>query len=450
MKLTTLIIALLIAVGTTFAQKGVEDGSKYGHGEDSLNCLKNSSLYFESYKNNNYKAAYPYWLQVFNECPLSSSNVYTAGAKMLRSLIEEEQDTVKKEEYYQQLMKVHDQRIKYYGKSKKFPESYILGWKAIDILRFKKDDVPSMIEAYEISKKSIASRGVESMEALLNIHISNSIDLYRADKITAEDVVDDYTLVADVYDSKIKAAPENEEIQGYVALVEKIVAESGVMSCEKMEEIFGSKFEENKENISWLKRVNRILNQQLCENDLTFKVSENLHTLEPSSSSARGMAVKCLKSKDYNGAVNYYQEAIELEENSKTKGGFYYELGLVYMAQTKFPEARNNFKKAAELKTNWGLPYIQIGLVYGYAAPNCGDSDFEHKCANWAAVDKFEYAKKVDPSVTEEANKHIKTFSAFFPNQEELFFNSAKIGNVGDSYTVGCWINEKTTIRAKK
>jgi hypothetical protein len=53
----------------------------------------------------------------------------------------------------------------------------------------------------------------------------------------------------------------------------------------------------------------------------------------------------------------------------------------------------------------------------------------------------------VDPALTEDADKRIKTYSVYFPPTEVLFFYNM---NEGDSYTVGCWINETTTVRAAK
>ena len=45
---------------TGMAQKGVEDGSRYGHGEDSVRCIKNISLYRENTKHGNYDMAVSY------------------------------------------------------------------------------------------------------------------------------------------------------------------------------------------------------------------------------------------------------------------------------------------------------------------------------------------------------------------------------------------------------
>ena len=38
MKMFTMLAALSLSATAVFAQKGVEDGSRFGHGEDSLRC----------------------------------------------------------------------------------------------------------------------------------------------------------------------------------------------------------------------------------------------------------------------------------------------------------------------------------------------------------------------------------------------------------------------------
>ena len=46
MKIKTLLLAIATMVALpSFAVKGVEDGSKFGTGEDSIRCLENLSLY---------------------------------------------------------------------------------------------------------------------------------------------------------------------------------------------------------------------------------------------------------------------------------------------------------------------------------------------------------------------------------------------------------------------
>ena len=80
-------LSLLIFL-PAMSQKGIEDGSKYGKGQDSINCIKNLSLYREFFKHNNYKDAIQPWRLVFGECPASSERMYVEGITMYRKLIE--------------------------------------------------------------------------------------------------------------------------------------------------------------------------------------------------------------------------------------------------------------------------------------------------------------------------------------------------------------------------
>ena len=45
-KFGMIALALITATGV-YAQKGVEDGSRYGHGQDSINAIKAISIYSE-------------------------------------------------------------------------------------------------------------------------------------------------------------------------------------------------------------------------------------------------------------------------------------------------------------------------------------------------------------------------------------------------------------------
>ena len=66
MKMVTALFVLSLGTTASFAQTGASDGSRFGHGEDSIRCLKNISIYTEYVKTNNFKDAYTPWMSVFN------------------------------------------------------------------------------------------------------------------------------------------------------------------------------------------------------------------------------------------------------------------------------------------------------------------------------------------------------------------------------------------------
>jgi tetratricopeptide (TPR) repeat protein len=433
------------------AQKGIEDGSRYGHGKDSITCLTNLSLYTEYYKQKNYMDAFPYWESVFNDCPLASSTIYVNGIVILRNFIEQETNLIKKEEYYNYLLKVYDARIKYFGNNNKYPTSYINGLKAIDMLRYKRDSIPVCKQAYNLLTQSISEFGARTQPTILSTHMSNTLVLLQNDQITASEFIDVYLSVSEILN--IKQANITEEADDLTAIndtrniIEKQFATSGVANCENLDKIFSPQYSAHNKDVNWLKRVNTLLLNANCDNALLYQISESLHQIEPSAPSAKGMAVMCLKKKETDKAIEYYKEAINLEQQPDKKAVLYYELGVIYSTKNNYNIARQHFQRAIELKPNWGAPYIQIGRLYANTADICGKDEFEKKVVYWAAVDKFIKARSVDTTLVDEANKQISSIAPHFPSKEEIFFQGLQ---EGASYNIGCWINETTTIRAKK
>ena len=152
------------------------------------------------------------------------------------------------------------------------------------------------------------------------------------------------------------------------------------------------------------------------------------------------------KREEYDKAIKYYKESATLEEDNEKKAVDYLQIADILRRQEKFPESREYAYKALEANPSSGEPYILIGHLYA-ASKMCATNELEKGAIYWAAVDKYIKAKTVDPSVTEEANKYIVTYSAYFPTKETVFFFSLKNG---DQYKLGCWINETTTVRTNE
>jgi tetratricopeptide (TPR) repeat protein len=184
-----------------------------------------------------------------------------------------------------------------------------------------------------------------------------------------------------------------------------------------------------------------------CEAEPFYaSVAEALYRKEPSAEAAYGLAKLFLTKEQYTKSIGYYQEAIKSEQDPLKKADYYYQLAFIIYAKMNQPEqARSYALEAIKLKPAWGDPYILIGDAYA-GSKDCFDDEFEKTTIYWAAVDKFAQAKAVDPSSAEKAQERINTYSKYFPDVETIFFYSLK---EGDPYTVGCWINETTTVRPR-
>ena len=67
MKIKVLLLALgcsMMSFGA-YAQKGVDTGTPFGSGEDSVRCITNISLFVPYAKAGNFKDAYEFWYQAY-------------------------------------------------------------------------------------------------------------------------------------------------------------------------------------------------------------------------------------------------------------------------------------------------------------------------------------------------------------------------------------------------
>ncbi len=443
LKVLLIMLVAMSAATQTFSQKGVEDGSQYGKGEDSISCIRNLSLYYEFYKHDNYRDAIGSWREVFNNCPASRESLYANGVNMYKSFIDAEKDPKRIGAFSDTIMMIYDQRIKYFG-----GEGNVLGRKGVDLLRYRRDDGDNFIQdGYNCLKRSVELEAANSSPVVLTTFMSASISLFLRGLLTNEQVVMDYLSATEILDNQLAARPSPKTQQAKDA-IELNIRESKVLSCELIVKIYEPKLAANQKNSDFLKKVTGFLSDSQCENEKLFAdASEMLYSIEPSPQAAYKLARVFLQpqSQDYEKSVKYYKEAAEYASDEQAT--YFYELAIVLNSHMNQPEAAAVYaNEAIRIKPDWGDPYILLGAIY-ISGNNSFDDPFVKKTIYWLAVDMFQKAKSVDPSVTEKANSLITAHAAYFPSVEDVFFHSLK---EGQSYTIGGWINRSTTVRGRK
>ena len=447
--MVTVLFALSLSATAVFAQKGVEDGSRFGHGQDSLNCLKNISVYTEYVKTNNFKDAFTPWKAVFDEAPLAQVGTYTNGAKILRALIAAEKDGAKQKEYFELLMKVHDQRIQYLDGLNKLVKSPatkgdIMGAKAHDYFSMGGQDNNA---AYAMFAEAVAAEKHNLPYYVLMEFVDASARKVKADETHKEQFVQDYIAAAGYASEALNNAKKESAKKNYQMAKDNIDAHfinSGVATCENLQEIYAPKVEENKANIEYLKSVITVMQKLGCkESEAYFAASEYAHAIEPTAATAFGCGAMYYKKGDIDKSIEYFDNAIELETDLEQKSDYCYTAAQVLFANKQLSKARQYARKAIEYNETKGDPYILIAQMYANS-PNWSDEPALNKCTYFAAIDKLQKAKSVDPSVAEKANELISSYSRHTPKDEDLFFIGIKKGN---AVTIGGWIGETTTVR---
>ena len=450
MKITTMLFALSLSA-TAFAQKGVEDGSRFGHGEDSLNCLKNISIYTEYVKTNNFKDAYGPWKAVFTEAPIAQISTYTNGAKILRGLIAAEKDGAKQKELFAELLKVHDQRIQYLDQlngltRKPATKGDILATKAHDFYSFMALN-PDINAAYAIFKEAVELEKQNLPYYVMQEFADVSGQKIKSDETHKEQFIQDYIIIAGYANEAYKAATKEKAKEQYKMAKDNIDAHfinSGVATCENLQEIYAPKVEENKTNLEYLKSVITVMQKLGCkDSEAYFAASEYAHAIEPTAATAFGCGVMYYKKGELGKSVEYIDNPIELDQDLLQKSDYCYTAAQILFADKKYSKAKQYARKAIEYNGEKGAPYILIAQMYA-ASPNWDSEPALNKCTYFAAIDKLQKAKSVDPSVTEQANELISTYSRYTPKDEDLFFIGIK---KGQTVNIGGWIGETTTVR---
>jgi len=423
----------------SFSQKGIEDGSKYGHGEDSIRCVRNFSLYREYTRHNEYNVAYPYWQIAFDECPNASKNIFLDGVKIVKHKLEKTQIPERRKELLDTLMLIYDRRIKYYGE-----KGNVKGRQGVDLLKYGRENIENVKIAYDYLKESIVLRRTKTSDPVLVSFVSTSIILYQNNILDASRTIEDYLMVSVIIDENIKAKPSDKDLQDIKLAIGDNFVKEGPGNCDTLISYFSKELSAKQEDIEFLRMLTSLLRNRDCtKSDLFYNASKNLHSLSPTSESALNIAILAFNSDKYKEAAEYYQQALNLETDEDKKADYYYGIAACYSEMDNKATARNYALKAIEKRPGWGEPFLLIGQLYANSKNDCSSLSLPNSIY-WIAVDMFIKAKEIDNFVQEKANKLILSYSNYFPDKEEAFFQDV---TEGEKYDIGCWINETTTAR---
>lgn len=408
-----------------------------------------TTLEKQFYDQKDFKSALGPWRKLYKTYPKSTENIYIHGLNMYKSFIEKTTDLKVKSQYVDTLMQVYDHRIKYFDQ-----KGVNLGRQGTDYLKYKLDNENMSDDQRKVVLKkglayleeSVKFQGNESEAAVLILLMNSTRGLYSMGEFGKEKVIEAYDLVSKVVNAGLAQNPNSDNHLKARDAIDQIFQSSGAADCEALISIYGPKFDQIAANLEDLKKMVRMLDRQNCDGSpLYAKASEKLYSMEPSAEAAYNMARMFVKADQLDKAETYYKQAVDLEKDPINLGKYYLELGQVNFSKPQV--ARGYLKKSIENNPNLGKTYIMLGDLYAHNSKLYGESDFEKSLVFWVAVDYYNKAKKVDSTVEAEANQKIGTYSQYFPPKEEIFFNGL---TVGQSYTLGGWIGETTTIREKR
>ena len=458
-------------------------GFQYGKNEtDSTTCLEEVTLFKTFYDQKNYKEAYPHWKQIVEICPCSWNAIFntTYLQNMLDALIQTvTEDEELKNQYINDLLDGVGNRHLYFPKN--FTEGNGLGFKAFYMIKYKKGDV---LDAFNLFIESIEMEKEKTQPNIWDIYFNVGEQIARAKQDTAimidayerateyiEMAINNYykeidkqipnfenleeafekgqIKQADYENRKLNLSKDTARSMQFINNYEKTLKNienkfAPFAPCHVLEHVYSNKFEQKKDDLVALKKMLTTMNKGGCTNSQIFAdMLDIVHKAEPSAQTANLMGYYSLNNGEYDIALEFFREAIELFETNEQKVDPWYMIGLINQIKGNYPEARSAALQVLKLKPNSGKAYMLIGDLYAASGNRCSSDDTLPYDYNWAAADKYAKAAAIDPSVAEQSRE--KRAKLRLPSNDEKFQRGYT--TPGAEYKVGCWIQETTTVR---
>ncbi len=438
--LLSVFICILSQSFTALAQPG-----KYGHGEDSINCVKYLSFYKGYMDQKNITEAAPLWRKAIAVCPpTANQNMLLDGMKILRRDIGKYRNNpIRRKSLVDSLMWLHAVRIENYPK-------YLAQAK----INQSMDKLTYMEKGEEKETFNLLGETMDIVKEKTPIVIAvRYMDLAKVmftdGTMSAEEVMNAFQKSSALLEAEDKAKP-SPDAKGALKDVENIFMTSGVATCENLVALFKPRYEANPVDKELLGNMVSIFSASNCmEEDLFRLAVESLHKVEPSYKSAYLLYKLYAGINDVDKAQAYINEAIAYpESDNEVDAEYYFEVATYFFKKAGRPdEAVKAAKESAALSQNFaGKAYFLIGTAWGML--KCQGNEVDTRAQYWVAVDYLIKAKNADSSLTEEANNMINQYTQYFPKQSVAFMYDVLDGS---TYTVSCGgMRENTKVRTQK
>lgn len=413
------------------------------------------SLYREDFKQNNYKEALPNWRTVMQLAPGFRKTPYVDGEVMYKAFIELSKSKTQKQLYIDSLYQLYNNRIKCHGE-----EGIVLQSKAFFIFSILKDKEA----AYPILEKAMQKAG----DATNHLALKTLFNKYRGDirdslKIK-EEVIPIVEQMKKIAQNNIDKGNEvqkyqsaldslNQPLASYIkAAVVKIEKAPEMKTCKEVVEYYGQKYANNPNEIRILKNYYAKLTKMKCykhnleHEQIHRQLIADLNNVAPSKATWLQAAIYAAQDGDYPLAIQYYQNAVKLEDDPLKQAKIYNYIAATYRGTKEYQKSAEAAGKAISLNPNLGVAYTSLGWAYLGYFNKCGSTKKDKAAVAYVAADMFIKAKKAatpDPKAQSAFNEAY----VHFYSKADLHFDTNI--NEGDLIKAGCWIQKSSTIRSK-
>jgi hypothetical protein len=440
---------------TTELEEDLSPCPKFKDAPDPDQAEDNYVLYRDFLKANNLPRAFELWKKVYAISPAADgkrNTVYSDGIFFYEFFITQIEDSIKREEYIDAVFDLYNQIEVCYPQA----GGYVDARRAFDYY-YKYPNRKSKVEIYKLFKKSIDRDGLNVNDFAINPFTALLVELQQ------EEVVDNAE--AQKYEQLIRAIIANglKKCEGVYCERWKVINDyaperlrafeviKDFYDCDYYKNQYFKDFEVAQTDCDTIRLVFSRLKWGGCPNEDPMMAqviaAGNKNCVEETTPGAAKQGYDCLRNADYDCALEQLKKAADEATDAARKADLILLISKIYYTHLRnFSLARTWALRASEVRPNWGEPYMLIGRLYASSGPLCGSgTGWDSQVVTWVAIDMWNKAKQVDPSVAKEANQYIARYTQYMPSIEDIFSRKYQEGG---RFFVPCWIQESTTIRA--
>ena len=323
-----------------------------------------------------------------------------------------------------------------------------LNSKGVDIVNYYAGDNNAIFNGLN---GVIAANGENTRTSLYIHNMNAAIELYKAGVVSAEDVINTYQRNIDLLDKAPAKTPAvAEQNQKVKTDLESLFITSKVAECNDLITLFTPRYEASSDDLALVSNIVKMLSitEDCQDNDLFLNAVTSMYKLDPSYNSAYYLYRLNASRGNIDAALKYIDEAVAYDtSDASTDAGYSFEAAAFCFKNGRLAKAYNYASSALSLdEAVAGKAYFLMGQIWGATA--CGGDEIEKRAHYWVAVDYLQKAKNADPSLAEEANRVIGSYSIYFPETAEAFMYNV---TDGQSYRVVCnGMSATTTVRTRK
>lgn len=429
--------------------------------------------------------AYEPWKALYDAVPNFNLALYLNGEKILVAKCDQAKkggNTADQERYAKELLKLCDDRIANGFATKTVPAEAIK-LKKVDY--FKKYDL-------DFTDKGVYDRYTEVLSEFrggaqpyyIGQWCTTSLKLAKSNQQDKNQYIEDYMKSTEYLDEALdryvlrytddttklvaaRAAAQDtaklfraanvtkslmNDARNYKMNLTQQFAQSGYADVNTLVDIFTPQVEEKKTDLQFLTNVSKLLGRSAegRETDLYTHVADYSYQIKPSMEAAKGLAKAALKQKDYDRALQYYDEALghAIQPDDKTEILMYE--AAIYQQEGQKAKARDVLRRSLSIDPEQDTPHVMIANMYASSANSCG----EEKPALKSLVFVAAY-NEMQQAIAHAANDEKRaayqrtcgSYKAAFPAKGDLFMQAGK--TPGQTHTLGGWMGVTVTIQCQ-